>query len=79
MSSAWGVTQEGKKCFKFQAMFAGTNAVNVIMDVVLLITPLHPIWGLKLPIRKKILVSGILILGTRQALPSDNLEFVSRC
>ncbi|KAI1208480.1 uncharacterized protein F4807DRAFT_153070 [Annulohypoxylon truncatum] len=68
VSAAWRIEQEGGKCFKFQTLFAGTNAVNVIMDIALLITPLHPIWHLKLPRRKKILVSGVLVLGTSEVV-----------
>jgi hypothetical protein len=65
VSAGWSLDRTGATCLNFTIMFAGTNAVNVAMDIGLLVTPLQPIWSLQLPRRNKILVTSVLILGAR--------------
>ena len=63
ISVGWSPTQSGGSCFKSTNLVIGTNTANVVMDFAILLTPMYSIWTLKLPIRRKILVTGVLLLG----------------
>ncbi|MCJ1405376.1 hypothetical protein MMC11_008603 [Xylographa trunciseda] len=65
---AWNPTRSGGTCFQFARLFIGTNTVNVIMDFAILVTPLYSIWTLQLSIQKKLLISGVLILGGAESI-----------
>ncbi|KAL5426064.1 hypothetical protein PMIN05_011760 [Paraphaeosphaeria minitans] len=51
------------KCSNFNALFLGTTLVDTIIDLVILILPLRIVLTLHLPIRTKIAVAGIYVLG----------------
>ena len=63
ISVAWAPKREGGSCLGFAARFIGTNTVNVVMDFVILFTPIPSIWTLQLPVQKRISVMLILALG----------------
>lgn len=52
-----------KKCIDLQAMFYGALGTAFILDFIILILPLHLIWRLRLPTRKKFELTVILSLG----------------
>ena len=62
VENAWGASREG--CMNFQYIFIGTNVPNVLIDVLILVTPLHAIWSLKVPLMKKLIINAILAVGT---------------
>ena len=39
-----------------------------LLDFAILVTPLYPVWQLKLPTAKKVLISGIFVLGAWYAV-----------
>lgn len=45
-------------CVNLQRFFVGTNVPNIVLDFLILIAPLHSIWRLRLPNKRKIIVSG---------------------
>ena len=51
------------QCINLQAFYWGITAANLVLDVILLYLPLHMVWGLQLPKRHKIALSGIFMLG----------------
>lgn len=51
------------QCINLQAYYWGITASNLCIDVFMLYMPLHMVWGLKLPTRQKIALSGIFLLG----------------
>lgn len=65
---AWDPTSTGSECFQLRAYLVGTNVPNVLLDLAILVTPLYPVWQLKLPITKKVLISGIFVLGAWYAV-----------
>ena len=66
---AWDPTRSGGTCFQFARLFIGTNTVNVIMDFAILVTPMYLIWTLQLSVQKKLLISGVLVLGEGRSPP----------
>ena len=50
------------QCIHLQAYYWGVTASNLCIDVFMLYMPLHMVWGLKLPTRQKIALSGIFLL-----------------
>ncbi len=60
---AWDPTSARSDCLKLRGYLVGTNVPNVLLDFTILVTPLYPVWKLKLSTRKKALISGIFVLG----------------
>ena len=50
-------------CIDIQAYYEGVTATNMAIDIVVLLLPVHMVWGLSLPIRQRILLSSIFMLG----------------
>jgi hypothetical protein len=61
VANAWGPSREG--CMNFQYIFIGTNVPNVVIDFLILVTPIHVIWSLKVPFLKKVMINAILAVG----------------
>ena len=51
-------------CIDLQALYRGILASNMALDFVLLCLPLYMVLGLQLPVRQKLLLSGIFALGS---------------
>lgn len=60
---AWNPESDRSMCVNLQRFLVGTNVPNIVLDFLILIAPLHSIWRLRLPTKRKIIVSGILMLG----------------
>ena len=60
---AWDPTNTEGRCIPLKPYLVGTNVPNVLLDFAILVTPLYPIWSLKLPAVKKLWISGIFVLG----------------
>ena len=65
---AWDPKSTGSGCFQLRAYLVGTNVPNVLLDFAILVTPLYPIWQLKLPTSKKVFISGVFALGAWYAV-----------
>ena len=50
-------------CIDIQAYYEGVTATNMAIDIIMLLLPVHMVWGLSLPIRQRILLSSIFMLG----------------
>ena len=53
------------QCFNLPAYYWGITASNLGLDVIILYMPLHMVWGLKLPVRQKLMLSGIFLIGSK--------------
>ncbi|KAI9677142.1 MAG: hypothetical protein M1822_008251 [Bathelium mastoideum] len=60
---AWSIDRIAGKCFAYEKLFIGTNTVSVIMDLMILITPLPCVWSLQMPLKQKLAVSAVLAIG----------------
>ena len=50
-------------CIAMQAYYEGVTATNMGIDMVMLLLPVHMVWRLKLPIKQRIVLSSIFMLG----------------
>lgn len=67
--TAWNPMSTRSNCFQLRPYLVGTNVPNVLLDFAILVTPLYAIWELKLPTARKVLISGIFVLGAWYAVP----------
>ncbi|TGJ78459.1 hypothetical protein E0Z10_g10304 [Xylaria hypoxylon] len=67
ISQAWkslyGTPEHGKYCYQYVPMFKATAISNMIVDIGILSVPIPIVWGLKAPLRQRIAISGIFLLG----------------
>ncbi|MCJ1398115.1 hypothetical protein MMC11_001312 [Xylographa trunciseda] len=59
---AWDHTSQGT-CINLQAMYYGFTISNMALDVVVAVMPVKLIWQLQLPLRQRILLLAIMLLG----------------
>lgn len=52
-----------EKCLNVQAYLRGVTISNLLIDVIILCLPIYMVLKLQLPTRKKIVVSGIFLVG----------------
>ena len=50
-------------CIAMQSYLGGVTATNMGIDVIMLLLPAHMVWRLKLPVKQRIALSGIFMLG----------------
>lgn len=50
-------------CIDTQSYYEGVTAANMGIDIIMLLLPVHMVWRLKLPIKQRIVLSGIFLLG----------------
>ncbi|KAJ0163890.1 hypothetical protein CTA2_2170 [Colletotrichum tanaceti] len=60
----WDRTIPGGRCFDVQAFFHAQSIPGFVMDFVVMALPLGTIWGLKLPMHKRIALVGIFMVGS---------------
>jgi hypothetical protein len=58
----WSPTPIGK-CVDFFKLYKSMVVSDVLLDGLVLIIPMYPVWQLQMPTRQKISVSGIFLLG----------------
>lgn len=63
ITSAWDPMRSRTDCRPSTHQEFASVAVNMFLDVVLVILPLPVVWGLRMPTRKKITVSIMLSFG----------------
>lgn len=65
MSAAWDPRLIfSDHCRDFQAFLIGITVSNLLLDVIILCTPLPMIWDLNLSTRKKLEVTGVFLMGS---------------
>ena len=52
-----------RSCYNYEPMFLAIAITNMIIDVAILSAPMPEIWKLKMPVRQKLAVSAIFLLG----------------
>ncbi|MCJ1226586.1 hypothetical protein MMC12_003239 [Toensbergia leucococca] len=62
-AGAWDASIK-RKCLKFNSLYYGIGISNLLVDILVLCLPLGMVWRLMLPVRKKVLVSAIFMLGS---------------
>ncbi|KAK4652873.1 hypothetical protein QC762_503260 [Podospora pseudocomata] len=63
MQYYWDWTIEGGTCINQQAVFDSANILNMATDFIILVMPIWMLWDLKVGIRRKVGVVGILMAG----------------
>jgi hypothetical protein len=63
MQSFWNPLVKGH-CFNYDIWFLVMEIIDLLLDVVILCLPLKMIAGLHLPLRKRVMLSGIFLLGS---------------
>ncbi|KAK4177388.1 hypothetical protein QBC36DRAFT_211791 [Triangularia setosa] len=63
MQFYWDWTIEGGKCINQQAAFDSANILNMATDFMILVMPIWMLWDLRVGIRRKVGVLGILMAG----------------
>lgn len=62
IASAWDFTVQGA-CIDLKAMYYGFTVSNMVLDVVINVMPVRMIWRLHLPLRQRLLLLFIMLLG----------------
>ncbi|KZL78319.1 integral membrane protein, partial [Colletotrichum incanum] len=60
----WDRTIPGGKCIDVQAFFHAQSIPGFVLDFIIMSLPLKTIWGLKLPMHKRIALVGIFMVGS---------------
>lgn len=65
ISTVWTVleNQFGDKCIHTLAFYYGHSVSDIITDIIILAMPMYPLGKLQLPIRDKLAVGGMFLLG----------------
>lgn len=58
------VETPGKTCIDTYLLLVTASTINVLSDVMMLIIPLAAVWGLHLPVNRKIGLSVVFAVGT---------------
>lgn len=59
----WDVSIKGGKCINQNAFYRWNGVANLLIDFSVLFLPLPMIWRLSLPIRDKVSLTAIFLLG----------------
>ena len=51
------------RCVYIYGFFLGQAIPNIMLDFVLLLLPLHPLWKLKMKLSQKVALVGVFVLG----------------
>lgn len=53
----------GNSCVSVQPFYLAAAICDLVLDILILLLPVHPLWLLQMPIRQKLAVGGIFFLG----------------
>jgi hypothetical protein len=59
----WITTIENKICINTSMWFIVNSSMGALLDVVILVLPIRKVWGLRMSLRQKVVVSGMFLLG----------------
>jgi len=62
--SLYGTPEHDQYCYQYLPMFYATSITNMLIDVLILVTPIPKIWSLRMPLHQKVGVSAIFLLGS---------------
>lgn len=62
IAAAWNRTIKGK-CMDLKALYYGITISNMILDIVVNLMPVKMIWKLQLPLKQRILLLCIMLMG----------------
>lgn len=62
-SFTWNKTVRGGSCGNRIQAYLPIAITNLIIDLTIVALPMKPLWGLKLPFKKKMVISAILFFG----------------
>lgn len=79
IQKSWDVTITYGSCINRPILYLMTTVTNTASDVVLLLVPLHIVWGLRLPLIQKIGVALLLGLGSLCVLTPEVFDFFATC
>lgn len=68
--AAWDFEAIKPKCLPIMRVYYFTTAFSILTDLLLCIIPLPLFWKLKLPVREKLIVSGLFAFGLIAAIAS---------
>ena len=57
------LAQPGARCFSSEAFWFSYSVINIILDVLILLLPIHEVLKLQLPSREKIALCAVFSLG----------------
>lgn len=63
VKKAWNPLIQGGHCLSNQNIVVSAGYINTFTDFAILLLPQKIIWGLQMPLRKKLYVSGIFLVG----------------
>lgn len=63
MAYHWNRNIPGGHCGDTLGTELASGILNLVLDIALIITPMPTIWGLQMPQRKKLVVSGVFSIG----------------
>ena len=63
ISYGWNKAQSGT-CLDLAKVYIGIGATNVFGDILILISPVPIVWSLRIPRTRKLLISGLFLLGS---------------
>lgn len=58
----------GNSCVSVQPFYLAAAICDLVLDILILLLPVHPLWLLQMPIRQKLAVGGIFFLGFMSVL-----------
>ena len=62
VNSLWNPTVP-TKCINFEAVLIIVSSLNIAADILVLCLPMPLLWGLKMPVRRKVQLTCIFLLG----------------
>lgn len=62
-AKAWNPLIQGGHCFDSMAIIVSAGYFNAITDFLILLLPQGVIWRLQMPLKRKIAISGIFLVG----------------
>jgi hypothetical protein len=59
----WNKLLPGGKCLNYRAIIVSTAFFNICSDVAILLLPVHTVWSLRIPTKKKVGISLMFSIG----------------
>lgn len=59
----WNPLMQRGHCFSFYTIFQASGIFNVISDFTIFVLPIPCVWKLRMPLKKKILITAIFATG----------------
>jgi hypothetical protein len=63
VSKSWDPTIEGGECVNLPVFYIANLSLNSATDIAVVLLPVPLLWGLRMPVRHKVAVSGVFMTG----------------